>query len=334
MVPPPESAFSATEFKDRKVGLVIFGILTTLMGGLCILLALLMMFVSLRAPLSANAGAPQSAQGMIPGMILYSGMAAVLIWLGIGSMMERRWARALLLIVSWSWLVMGVLSVGMMAIMFPHLMEAMNSAAPAGQPEMPAAAKSLILVIPIIIIGVVFVILPIAWVIFYQSKHVKATCEAHDPVTRWTDRCPLPVIAVCLWLAFSAPTMLLMAVSFRGVIPFFGMFVVGPLGSAIYVLLGLLWGYSAWALYKLDRRGWWIVFGSMSLFCVSASITYSLHNVRELYVLMGTPEAQIAQIQKFGFFEGQTAAWMTLIGAAPFLGYLLYVRKFFSGRPE
>ena len=93
----------------------------------------------------------------------------------------------------------------------------------------------------------------------------------------------------------------------------------GAPGSAIYVLLGLLWGYSAWALYKLDRRGWWIAFGSMVIFCVSTSITYSLHSVREIYVLMGTPETQIAQIEKFGLFEGHRGIWMTLLARRPFL---------------
>jgi hypothetical protein len=332
MAPPPLTAHSGNGFQDRKAGLVIFGILNILIGCFCVLLALLMLVVALRG--SPNGGPQQSLQTMLPGMFIYGLLAVVFIWLGAGSTMARRWARALLLILSWNWLIIGLLTLGMMAFMLPHFMEAMNAASPAGQPELPAAAKSLMLVIPIIIMGVIFVVLPIVWVIFYQSKHVKATCETRDPVVRWTDRCPLPVIAVCLWLSFSAPMMLVLALSFKGVVPLFGIFVVGPLGSAIYVLLGLLWGYSAWALYRLDRRGWWIAFGSMAIFCVSASITYSLHNVRELYVLMGTPEAQIAQIEKFGFFEGQKAAWMTLLGAAPFLGYLLYVRKFFTNRSE
>lgn len=180
-----------------------------------------------------------------------------------------------------------------------------------------------------LIMGVFFIIIPGVWVFFYQSKHVKATCEAHDPVVRWTDRSPLPVIGICLWLSFWAVMMLFMAMAYRGVAPVFGMFIVGPFGSALNVLIALLWCYSAWALYKLDNRGWWIAVVSICLLSISAFMTYSRHDVSELYSLMGYPQEQIAQIQKFGFISGQSMGWMTLICWTPLLAYLLYLRKFF-----
>jgi hypothetical protein len=182
------------------------------------------------------------------------------------------------------------------------------------------------------VLSVLFLVLPGVWVLFYQSKNVKATCEALDPVTGWTDRCPLPVIAASLWLAFGAAMMLVIPVSFRGVMPFFGMFVVGPLGAALYVLLGLVWGYSAWALYKLDRRGWWLIVASLAVFSISGFITYSRHDVSELYSLMGYSQAQLEQLQKFNFLKGRSMAWLTLAGMTPFLGYLLYIRKFLPPR--
>jgi hypothetical protein len=61
--------------------------------------------------------------------------------------------------------------------------------------------------------GVVFVLLPAIWTYFYRSPHVKATCEARDPVARWTDACPLPVLGFCLWLLFSVPMLLVMPIS-------------------------------------------------------------------------------------------------------------------------
>jgi hypothetical protein len=323
---------STPEFRDRKTGLVIFGILTIALGALCALFVPLMFFGQ---AMSAKAGAPQNAQTIIPAVMIYGALAVVLVWLGIGSIMARRWARALLLVLSWSWLVVGVISITVMAFVLPQIMEAVRTAGPAGQPQLPAAAKSLMVVIPTLVLGIVYVILPGVWVLFYRSRHVKTTCETYDPVVRWTDRCPLPVLAVSLWLAFSAPMMILMAVVYRRILPLFGNFVVGPVGSGLCVLLGLLWGYCAWALYRLEIRAWWIVVASVVLFSCSAFITYSRHDLMELYALMGYPAAQIAELQKFNFLKGPALAWSSLAGAVPLLGYLLYVRRFFpAGRPE
>src|SRR5438034_406184 len=84
------------------------------------------------------------------------------------------------------------------------------------------------LFVPLMFFGVIYVILPGAWVLFYRSRHVKATCESYDPMVRWTDHCPLPVLAVSLWLTFSALMMLVMAVVYKGILPMFGSFVAGP----------------------------------------------------------------------------------------------------------
>jgi hypothetical protein len=329
MVPPLVPGYPPNEFKDRKTGLVIFGIMTILMGVLCALFVPLMFWGQ---SLAARSGTPQNSQALVPAMVMYGVLAVALIWLGVGSTMARRWARALLLIFSWCWLLIGVFGMVMMAFFLPKMMESIQAAAPPGQPALPASANGIIMVIQMLIFSVIFVILPAVWLLFYQSKHVKATCEAHDPVERWTDRCPLPVVAVSVWLAISAPMMLMMAVAYKGVVPFFGAFVVGPMGSTLYVLLAIFWGYSAWALYKLDGRGWWIVFASVTLFAISAFLTYSHHDVAELYTLMGYPKEQIALIQRFGLFQGQAMAWMSLLGTLPFLGYLLWVRRYFQAR--
>jgi len=323
MPPPMETVDPLSGFQDRKTGLVVFGILTALMGGLCALVVPLIFFSQ---SMAAQSGVPQNSQVLWSVVPVYGGLAVVLIWLGIGSMMARRWARALLLILSWSGLVIGVISLGFMAFAMPQIMGATHVA---GQPELPASATSTIMVIIMIVLGVIYVVLPGAWLLFYRSRHVKATCEAYDPVVRWTDRCPLPVIAVCLWLGFSSASMPLMAVFYKGAFPLFGNFVVGPLGSGIYILIALLWGYSAWAFYKLEQRGWWIVVVSLCLFTVSAFLTYSRHDPLELYTLMGYPEQQIAQMQKFNFVKGHAMAWISLGAMVPFLGYLIYLRRFF-----
>src|SRR4051794_25240629 len=102
--PPPPPPVT---YKDRKAGLIVFGVLTLLGGCLCALLVPLTIFAQMVAP---HEGPQLNHQAMIPGVVLYAAMAIALIWLGIGSIQARRWARALLLIGSWSALGMGIVS--------------------------------------------------------------------------------------------------------------------------------------------------------------------------------------------------------------------------------
>jgi hypothetical protein len=48
----------------------------------------------------------------------------------------------------------------------------------------------------------------------------------------------------------------------------------------------------------------------------------------EMYRLMDYPEAQIEQIQKSGLLVGNRMSWLMAFSMLPFLGYLLFIRKF------
>jgi hypothetical protein len=98
---------------------------------------------------------------------------------------------------------------------------------------------------------------------------------------------------------------------------------------AAWVGIAAIWGYSAWAAYHLDRRGWWLAFITFALLAISGFITYSVHDISEVYRLMGYKKEVLDQMQKYPFFKGQMMAWLTLLSALPWLGYLLWVRKFF-----
>jgi len=100
-----------------------------------------------------------------------------------------------------------------------------------------------------LVFGIFFVIVPAIWIFFYGSRHVKATCEARDPVIRWTDACPLPVLGLCLWYCFRANDAG-HAIAGHGVMPFFGMFLTGLPGT-LFVWSRALWAYAAWLLYQL-----------------------------------------------------------------------------------
>jgi hypothetical protein len=323
---PGVDATSPPAYRDRSTGLVVFGILTILLGCLSGLFVLLLLgqMAAVKVP---NHPAVNVA-AMLPAVAIYGGLAVGLIWLGIGSIQARRWARALLLIFSWSWLVIGIFMLVAMTFILPKTLGGLSANPAAGQPPLPAAAVNGIIVGMLLVFGVMFVLLPAVWTFFYRSRHVKATCEARDPVTRWTDGCPLPVLGFCLWLLLAVPMMLLMPVTGHGVMPFFGMFLSGVPGALVCLLVAGVWAGAAWLLYRLDPRGWWLILIAMMVFLASALLTYAHHDFVEMYRLMGYSQAQIDQIQKTGLLTGNRMSWLTAFSMVPFLGYLLFIKRF------
>jgi hypothetical protein len=179
---PVESTSQPMSYKDRSVGLIIFGILTILLGCLSGLLVLLMLVGQAMSARTTGASAPFST--ILPGIFIYGALAVALVWLGIGSIMARRWARALLLIFSWSWLSLGLFIVVMMAFFMPKMMANMSSSGTTDHPAMTSSMIAGMMFVMFLVFGVLFVILPVVWTFFYNSRHVKATCEMRDPATR------------------------------------------------------------------------------------------------------------------------------------------------------
>jgi hypothetical protein len=316
----------ARDYSDRSTGLIIFGILTLLLGCLTGLMVPLMIFGQIMAPKTTQVQTNFAA--ILPAIFMYSFLAVALVWLGIGSIMARRWARALLLIFSWSWLGMGVIMLIGSAFVMPNVMANLPSNAGTNHP-MPPGAIGAVMVVMFLFLGFFFILLPIVWVWFYQSRQVKANCEARNPEKGWTDTCLLPVLGLFLWLIFSVPMMLLMPFTSNGVAPFFGFFLSGIRGTLYYLALAALWSYAAWLIYQLKPQGWWFITIGILLFAVSGLLTFSRHDMMEMYQLMGYPQAQVDQIKKMGLFSGNNMAAMMAVCVLPFFIYLLFVKKIF-----
>ncbi len=302
---------------------MIFGILTVVLGCLAGLMVIMLLVQTVVM-------APQTHMSFVtilPAISIYVVVSAALIWLGIGSILARRWARALLLIFSWTWMVMGIFAVIGMAFVMPHVMKNLAVNAKGSQPAMPDAAIYAVVAVMLIFLSVFFIILPAIWVFFYGSRHVKATCEARDGVRRWTDSCPLPVLAMSLWLLFGVPMFVIMAVTEQSVLPFFGTLIGGIPGALLCLALAALWSYAAWLIYQLKPEGWWLILIASILIMISSCITFARHDAIEIYQLMNLPQAQIDQIQNSGLAED--IKWFASFGAVPFLVYLLFIKKYF-----
>jgi hypothetical protein len=230
--PPPPA------FTDRRTGLLVFGIFEILLGVICVLF--IGLIVLSQAMLSRNTGTPLSLQMLAPSIGIYLVFACGFVWIGIGSIQCRRWARALMLILAWCWLTIGLVSVPLTAVITPRIL---GSSTAKGAAALPPGAMIGIIVFQILFLGVFFVVLPAAFVFFYRSPHVKATCETRDPVRRWTDACPLPVLGVSCLLWLGAAMLLSWPIAYRGMMPFFGVLLTGWSGTLVALGLTALWSW-------------------------------------------------------------------------------------------
>jgi hypothetical protein len=328
--PLPPMPPAAPDFKDRCSGLKVFGILEILFGILAGLMVPLMRLGQVMAARFTQDAMP--LRQMMQGILVYAMIAVALIWVGIGSFQARRWARALSVIISWSWLLTGVVTLVSMIFFLPAILKASQQQQQGA--AMPEAAQMIMWLVMLAVIGFFFMVVPTIFVCFFQSRHVRATCEVRDPVPRWTDACPLPVLALSLWLGFGAFALLLMPLSANGVLPVFGQLISGPVGWLGCVALGGVLGYSAWALYRLRTSGWWSALGFLCFASASGFITFSRVDLIDMYRLMGYGERQIEMMSQYPFMRSHWMAYLSLASAAVMLAYLLFVRRYFRQQAE
>jgi hypothetical protein len=315
---------SVAPLKDRSVGLILFGILEVLIGGFW---ALMVPMIFLSATMPQPDGATYGLRMMIPAAAIYLLLAVGFVWIGIGSILARRWARALMLVISWLWLIMGITSTIFLAAIGPRMFDAISRQAPPGQ-QIPREAIPAMLAVMFSVLAGIYVVLPAIFVLFYRGRNVKATCEFRDPRPRWTDRCPLPVLALSLMLAVGAYSIVWMMPS-GIVMPLFGVLVGGVPAMVVCAVFACLLGWLAWGTYRLRIGAWWGTLALMVLGGLSGVITFARRGLLEMYEKMDFPQQQIDMIRQMGITDKPFIVGSTVIAAAVWIGYLLFLRRYF-----
>ena len=313
------------DLPDRSTWLMVLGTVQILLGCLCGLLGVMMAVVPLLGPM---AGAPQGQATnapMIPAIALYFVLTVGFIWLGIGSIRTRRWAWTLTVVLSWMWLIMGIA----VAVFFVLFAGPMMSAAAQQQAKLPPQMLMIMQIMTGAILGCTYLLLPALFLVFYHRESMRETCRQRDPQIPWTDRCPMPVLALSILYAISALCMLSAAAN-GWVMPAFGVILSGAAGAAVILPLTLAMAYLAWGTYRLQMVAWW---GTLLLFIVGIlnMVTFSQTGLMEMYEKMHIPAAQLDMMRKSGMIETMSRwmPWMGLLGGAVWLGYLWYVRRYF-----
>jgi hypothetical protein len=328
----PATIFTAsTLHADRTTGLVIFGIVQIILGLLAALMIPLFALAALMSKLGP-AGSMHPGQ-MISGASTYFFAAIVFITLGIGSVQYRRWARALTLVTSWYWLIMGalvtVLITAVLPVMMKSVLQTQQSLGKAQTPALSSTAMAIIITLVIIFFAFFLIVVPIAFVVFYGREDVALTCRDRDPIERWTDRTPLPVLGASVVFFVGALYMLVVAVT-SPVFPFFGRYLTGLPAAACLLVLAAIDGYLAVASFRLRLAAWWLAIITLALRLLSMSLTYIKADLVQAYSQMGQSDADLRMLQSNPLLRGHFFLWWSLLSLLIFLGYLIWIKRYFN----
>jgi hypothetical protein len=317
-----DEAERAPDFKDRTVGLILFGLISILIGaGSALLVPLSLVSVGLSGPATGSGVDLRSA---LAASALYSVMAVAFVWLGVGSIRARRWARELLLSLSWIWLLTGICSLVLGVVVVPLVVQGVGV-----DSGLPPEMTTLVIVIVFCVIGVLYVVLPAIFVLFYRSPHVAATCVARDPRPQWIDRCPRRLLTLTVVWVLAAVSVLLMP-AYAFFFPLFGVVVTGLAGALLWSLVlaacvALVVGTSRGALWA-----WWGGMALTLMATLSSVVTVLRYDLGELMAFMEMPEEQVSMMASLDFSGGWSMALIVLIVWGTFIGYLLSLRRFFE----
>ena len=215
-------------------------------------------------------------------------------------------------------------------IFMAFFMSSMMSSIPQhDQANIPPGFHTAMMVISSLVGGMIYLVMPGAFLLFYHRKAVWATCQRRDPKTRWTEACPLPVLALSLMLGYSAVFMPFQLIYGGGVAPFFGTLLSGVAGAAMILASAVIMAFLAWGAYKQKMAAWWGTLVFWAFWCVSASLTFSKVNLITLYEKMEMPPNQIEMIKKSGILDGNFMIVATVGGSVIALAFLLWVRRYF-----
>ena len=302
-------------------GLLAFGIISILIGALagCGSLAMPLTLVAAR---TAPSGVPaMNLAGILFAMAIYVAVAVGFIWVGIGSCQCRRWVRPVVLCFAWPWLVIGLLSSIFVLTTFRDLRMPSST-------TMPAQVRTIMYMVAGTMMTVIYILLPLAYIAYYQRRRVQETLNVCDPRPRWTERCPLPVLGLSIWLLIMGLCSLSM-LQYRCV-PLFGTYVTGLPAAGLILGLAAAIVFAARACYHLRPAGWWIALLVIVGWTVSTMLTFHFIGIMEFYRHSGLPADQLALMEEQPFVHGHAPVLMGAVFGIACAAYLLYVRRYFS----
>lgn len=326
-VPPP--------YKDRRGWLIAFGVLEILFAIFCLMLVVLVILVFTLPQFGNLNSSPQQhatqAAGLISAIVVYGSMAAMFLTIGVGSVGCRNWARIAMIVVSGSWLCMGVISTLGIALLFPEVMSRQNGVSP--------QAAHTAVVVMVVLMGALMVAMPSLLLFFYTRPSVRATCLARKTSQIPPARAailinkvkpagvPTPLIVLAVWQGLGVFSVFGFLMVRSTVI--FGVVLHGLAAFSVLFSVAALSGYAAWAIYQRQALGWFLAVALTLYRLASIVATFAGRDMLQVFRDMGMREEQIQVFYMFP--QMRWIIWISIVSVTTaYLALLVYTWKFFS----
>ena len=306
-----------SEYRNRRGWLIFFGVQLVGLGLLCLAMAALVGIGTAFAGREQQAALP--LRMMISAAAFYVVIAALFLTLGAGSIGAKRWAQALTLVISWMWLITGVLGTAGFIFMAPRMFRTM--------PEQQAATFAIGCSMAILVLF--FILLPLAFVLFYRAPSVRATVMTLDPTPRWTDALPIPLLAFAIWMLLGGVSVLAMGLMYKA-LPFGGFILRGIAVPLTTTALGAVLLLIGWGSLKRRMAAWWAALGLAAVGAVYSTTFLKNTDFSAWYEAMEMPSDPHQVEMMEAMYSGPFYfVWMgvLLIG---YFAFLFYVRRYFQ----
>lgn len=304
--------------RDHSKGLAVFG---TLEIGLGVMAFAFAMFLLVLASETGLGGMKASHYWIAMGFLFY--MTGWFCVMGMGSIKALRWARTLMLVGSWVTLFFGTLALAVVLYLLPWVY---NLLADSGIFSPQRALGALYVGLPVLV--VLQLVFPLAAILFYSLKGVQTTCERRNPGPCWTDRSPLPLMAMGFVSGFGVSTVLLGATT-NYVVFVFGRIWTGFPGFVVVAALASACGYVGWGAFTRKMPAWWAAYAVILLTSSSMMLTFAELEMDRLYERMGYSPDQIASLQQLQFVSPAVLTFVSCIWGIMACTYLVWVRDCF-----
>lgn len=310
------------QYRGRRTATLVLGILTVVMGAGSGCMGALIPFAMLVLPKSPNAPA-QPIGTMIGAVLIYLVAASCLIWWGVGAIQMRRWVRPMALTVGTMVTAGAVFWLIAMFFALPGLVRFAGVATPPRTPN-PPPGIFMGMVIGMMVVGLLSVIVPAAYVWFFRNAQTRQMLEYFDPIPRWTDGCPIPVLGLVMGLLLYATTALIMLPMSNQV---FGSALSGSVSALLLFASVLVAGVTVPLVYRRRRLGWWITLGLILFWHIGYAIMALGRHRAAIYRQAGYSAAQLQLVER----TSRTWVYVMFLPLLVILvGYMLYVRRYFT----
>lgn len=166
---------------------------------------------------------------------------------------------------------------------------------------------------------------------FYDMKGVLGTCERIHPRPCWTDRVPLPLLAMGFISVMGSLSIVTGATTNYAVF-LFGCVVAGGSGMLVVLVISVACGYVGWGAFTRKMHAWWGAYALVLATSSSLMLTFSEIDMQILYAQMGYTSGQVARLGQFQILNPTLLTFMSCTWGVMACIYLVWVRDCF--RPE